>query len=602
MATTWRERARAQRPEARIVTTAAGRMIAYCGAESSLKILEGCPGAQYVAARQLKLAGQTPEATAWLLLPCDRTGGLLVETAGKVFRASDDYVAARRELLAANMEAAAFYPPPPEGLPNPFPHQVECFSETLIAFRDGKAGYGTFLDMGLGKTKLACDLSNAIRPTVCLILIQKITKDQWISAIRSAFPDAELIPLLGTIKSREEAIRALASRLEKGEQERPAVLLLNWDVLYRLEKPLLKLEGWLDLVIADEVTRICNRASQVSKAARKVAHAARWRVPMTGTPMTGDPGSLWAIYNFIDPTIFNLSYWDFMKRYCRLGGFTGWEFEGLREERVPELVEKMYANAYRQTKATVTDMPEKTYQVVELDMKREQREHYQRVAKEYGTTVELVKDGVVATGELTVASAIARTTRLQQIAAGTVPLTTLTIGEGEAQEVFGGGHREVESAKTAWVVEYCREQVETSDARGVVWVKFQAEADRVARELVAAGVKTAVIDGRTKEKDRARVLEEFKDLASDLRWLVINISAGAYGLDLPVADVMLMHSSTWNILERLQLEDRGHRIGRVRPYLVIDLILRGTIDAEIHKAYLKRMDLIQTLVHKGIAA
>jgi len=200
---------------------------------------------------------------------------------------------------------------------------------------------------------------------------------------------------------------------------------------------------------------------------------------------------------------------------------------------------------------------------------------------------------------LTVASAIAKVTRLQQIAAGVLPLTQLTVGEGEEAEVYGGGYKEIVSAKTEWVAEYCREQNENSDAQGVIWTKFQAEADRVCRELVAAGVEAEIIDGRTHQKDREAFLKRFSDRGNSLRWLVINISAGAYGLDLPAADVMLYHSSTYNLMERLQSEDRGHRVGRVRPYMIVDLVIRGTIDSDLYRAYREKLDLIRMLVSKG---
>lgn len=605
MSATWRERARAKRPEARIVETASGRAVCYCGTDAALEVLETCPGARYVSANQLRLAGEPPEAAAWLLLPCDRTSLLLVETVGKVFWASDDYIAARRELLAVDMAAAHLYPEAPEGLPTPFRHQIECFSAALCRLRDGAKGFSNWMDMGLGKSRWLADFMNATKPRVSLILIRKITRHQMACCVENVFPEATLVPLFGTLKERGEIIRGYAARLAAGEELPPIVFLLNWDVLYRLEKDLLKLEGHLDLIAGDEITKIANRTSQVSKSARKLARVCGVRIPMTGTP--GHPKNIWALMQFQDETLFPMSYWDFMKRYFHLGGFTGWEFDGFRPERLPELIDTLYRNAYRQTKATATDMPPKTYQVVELPMKREQRDYYQRVAKEYGATIEVpLEFGAVGVGELTVGSAIARTTRLQQIAAGILPLTTLTVGEGEEQQVYGGGYREIESAKTEWVVEYVREQVEVGDTRGIIWTKFQPEADRLHRLLAEAGVEAPILDGRTKDTDRnpvrKQIQDRFNDANSDLRWIIVNTSAGAYGLDAPLADVMLMHSSTYDILERQQLEDRGHRAGRTRPYLIIDLILKGTVDRDIYNAYQRDLSLISMYVNKGIAA
>jgi len=589
--------ARAARPEARVIEAGGGRCVVYVGGEEALKTLEASAGSRYVEARKLKLAEPTPGVATWLLLPTERVTFLLLETVGKLDRVNDAYLKARAEAVPVNLTFAEHYPPPPAGLPEPFKHQVECFSEALTALDRGEKGYGVWLDMGLGKTKLACDIMNALQPTVSLVLIQKITQQQWKNAIQSGFPDAELLILDGPIKERSATIKTLTTHLKAETKKRPVVLLLNWDVLYRLQADLTKLGTQLEVVIADEATKLKNRNSQVSKAARKLARNAKLRIPMTGTPMTGDPGDLWALFDFQDEDAFGLTYWEFMKRYCHLGGpFSEWEFAGLKRERLPELVETIYARAYRQTKAAVTDMPEKLYQKVDLELKGEQKEHYRRVADRYCTQVTL-EDG--RQGELTVSSAIAKVTRLQQIAAGILRLTSLTVGEGEEAEVYGGGVKEITSAKTAWVVEYCKESNETTDVQGVIWTKFVAEADRVQQELVAAGVEAEIIDGRTKQVDRERILDRFSDRETPLRWLVINVSAGAYGLDLPSADVLLYHSSTHNLMERMQSEDRGHRVGRVRPYIIYDLVCKGTVDVDIYRAYQEKTDLIRMLISKG---
>lgn len=429
------------------------------------------------------------------------------------------------------------------------------------------------------------DLARGLRARVTLILVQKITTQQWQCCVSNAFPEAECVALTGLVRGRAEIIRRLARK----KRDQPLVLILNWDVLYRLANDLAKFGDRLDLIIADEATRLRNRTSQVSKAARKLAKTARWRIPLTGTPMSGDPSDLWALFAFMDDRIFGRSYWDFVKRYCRLGGFTGWEFAGLIPEQLPELIEKLHANSYRATKATALDLPPKLYQTVRLEMEPEQARVYRELEKEYGVSVALEGGG---TGSLSVTSAIAQTTRLQQITAGILPLTEVEGGE----EV---SFKELPSAKTAWTVEYVKTTLEDTDAQIVVWTKFKAEVDRVAQELRAAGVEVEVIDGRVSDRKRAQALERYGNRENQLRVLLIQIQAGAYGLDLQGCDVLIYHSSSFAILDRIQSEDRGHRAGRKRSYQVIDLVLRGTVDEAIEEARRRRLDLMTMLTGQG---
>lgn len=581
--------ARHDTPQVRVVTGQGQSWVIYAGSEAALKLLEAAPAARYVPREALSLGPGAPTVATWLLLPATATSFRLLELVGKVAEADDAYLALRQEMLGRCEEFAHLYPPTPEGYPAPYPHQVECFSECLRVRAAGAGGFGCFMEQGTGKTRLVTDLMRHLKPRVALVLYQKITLHQWLCCLENIFPEARVETLIGPVKGRAARLREIARAPSDGT----TVLLLNYDVLYKLTAEI-GLISCLDLVVADEATRVRHRTSQVSKAARKIARKAKFRISMTGTPLGSDPGDLWALFDFQDPKVFNQSYWNWMRRYCKLGGFTGWEFIGLREEHLPELIDRMYSQSYRATKATVTEMPPITYQVVDLTMGAVQRRHYDAVAKEYATEVELENGN---RGRLEVTSALAQTTRLMQIAAGVLPLTSVEGDEGTEE------HKTlpIPSVKTQWAAEYAKEIIETTDSRGVIWTMFQAEANQVCIALGNAGVEAAIIDGRTRDKDRARILADYGNPDGTLRWLVINVAAGAYGLDLPVADVLIYHSSSYNILDRMQSESRGHRIGRSlsRPYLILDLVIKGTIDTQILEARKRRMNLIELLVSQG---
>lgn len=140
------------RAEAHIVSDREGsRWIAYAGPVSALTLLESAARG-YATAEQIQrynpgIAGPA----AWLLLPVERWGFLLAETCGKLEHVGSGYLETRKRVVGSHDKFAHLYPETPPGLPTPFRHQIECFSATLEAIERGGKGFGSFLEMGLGR-------------------------------------------------------------------------------------------------------------------------------------------------------------------------------------------------------------------------------------------------------------------------------------------------------------------------------------------------------------------------------------------------------------------------------------------------------------------
>lgn len=104
------------------------------------------------------------------------------------------------------------------------------------------------------------------------------------------------------------------------------------------------------------------------------------------------------------------------------------------------------------------------------------------------------------------------------------------------------------------------------------------------------------IDGGTSQKVREAIRVEYNKRNSKLRVLVCNIKAGAYSLDLKLADHLYYHSNTFNYRDRLQSEDRGHRLGRTKPYNITDLVMSNTVDIELMAAYRRKKNLADMIM------
>ena len=76
------------------------------------------------------------------------------------------------------------------------------------------------------------------------------------------------------------------------------------------------------------------------------------------------------------------------------------------------------------------------------------------------------------------------------------------------------------------------------------------------------------------------------------RFFVSNAQMGGTGLDgLQVAQTMIFFSNSFNYIERVQAEDRGHRGGMKGTLTIHDLIGMNTVDAKILRVLRHRKDI-----------
>ena len=128
-------------------------------------------------------------------------------------------------------------------------------------------------------------------------------------------------------------------------------------------------------------------------------------------------------------------------------------------------------------------------------------------------------------------------------------------------------------------------------ARGkvIVWCRFRRDIDNVMRALKGRAVR---YDGTVKRKEREDVLRRFRDRHDhEAHVLVANTACLSQGVTLTVATTMIYYSCGESLEQRLQSEDRFHRIGQNYPVHIIDLTARGTIDHRVIQILKKKYDV-----------
>ena len=59
---------------------------------------------------------------------------------------------------------------------------------------------------------------------------------------------------------------------------------------------------------------------------------------------------------------------------------------------------------------------------------------------------------------------------------------------------------------------------------------------------------------------------------------------------------VIYYSNNYDLENRLQSEDRAHRIGQTNKVTYIDLVVKGTVDEKIVKALRNKLDLAQEVL------
>jgi len=207
-------------------------------------------------------------------------------------------------------------------------------------------------------------------------------------------------------------------------------------------------------------------------------------------------------------------------------------------------------------------LPPKLYSRLLFDLPVEQRRVYDQLRKEY--MVEL-DNGTLVTAPL----AIVRITRLQQIACGYLP----NPDDSENPKLFYN-----DAGKNARL-QLLLERLEDTPHQAIIWCRFTHDVDSICRAL--GPPKCTRYDGEVKQKERDAGIDRFKE--GKVKFCVAKAASMGMGLNLPMAKSVYYYSNTFSYIERLQSEDRAHRLvgGGMGAVCYYDFVASRTVDEKI---------------------
>lgn len=196
--------------------------------------------------------------------------------------------------------------------------------------------------------------------------------------------------------------------------------------------------------------------------------------------------------------------------------------------------------------------------------------------------------GAEGTTPVIAALAITRLLRLQQITCGYLP----TDDEAEPVYTIPGPNRRLDLL--------C-DLIEESQHKVIVWARFQMDITLIMDALRERGISAVRYDGLVNDDERADAKARFQGERplyhngqvvgreavppeEQARVFVGNPAAGATGLTLTEAKTVIYYSNSFKLIDRLQSEDRAHRIGQTNNVLYIDLVAEDSVDEKVVEA------------------
>lgn len=332
------------------------------------------------------------------------------------------------------------------------------------------------------------------------------------------------------------------------------------------------------MIVCDESSRIKNHKATRTKKAFKLARECKYRLILTGTPITQGYEDLFAQFWFLDPDIIGMkSYVLFRNMYCIQGGFEGRDIIGYQNTNTLMRRVRDYCHVVTKEQA-LPDLPAKIYaSPIVVDPTPEQKRAMKQLEQEMSANM--------SGDELTVSTVMDRLTRYQQICGGFYPYDDEENNGFKVRPIEGG------NPKMAALLDLC-ESVWDSGEKAIIWARFRLELETIAQRLRDAYGAEAVVEfhGGVAESERAGNTERF-ETDRKCRFIVANAVVGGMGQTWVAATKTIYYSNTFSYEDRMQSEDRNHRRGQHNAVTYYDIVMSVRADTMILQALRKKGDV-----------
>ena len=481
--------------------------------------------------------------------------------------------------------------------------KLKPYQRVTLACNVVMGQFADLSEMGTGKTGVAIRTLQVLhaagrQPFPAVIVAPKsVVATTWPTELGKWAPE-----LSYTIISGDFAIAERRKRIA----QRNDVTIITWEMVrahsrvsgygsIRLTDTDTKVKELNELaprtVIMDEAGRLREPQSAQSRAVKWLAHQARYRYALTGTPVNNDDAALemWGILHVIAPewhphkTKYDERY--VLSGYSLFGGRVVMGLEPGYEPEFRSITLPLYRRVLKDM--VLQDLPQRLPDITRhTPMTPRQAKIYRQMED---LQIAQLNDLLVAKTPLVAL------TRLMQFAAASARIEERVDSKGQV-------HRDVmledPSNKVDDLVELLDEM---GDEPLVVAAESAKLIDLAEFRLNSLGITCAVIAGRVGLADRALAVQRFQ--AGEVRVILLVLKTGAEGITLTRSRVILFMQESWEPEENDQAVGRIDRIGaEVHASLqVIRQITPGTVEERKPKVLARKGRRIEEVLQDKAA-
>uniref|UniRef100_A0A8C2H8G0 SWI/SNF related, matrix associated, actin dependent regulator of chromatin, subfamily a, member 4a n=1 Tax=Cyprinus carpio TaxID=7962 RepID=A0A8C2H8G0_CYPCA len=411
-------------------------------------------------------------------------------------------------------------------------------------------------EMGLGKTIQTIALITYLMEYKrlngpFLIIVPLSTLSNWVYEFDKWAPSVVKVSYKGSPAAR----RAFLPILRSGKFN---VLITTYEYIIKDKQVLAKLR-WKYMIV-DEGHRMKNHHCKLTQVLNTHYLAPR-RLLLTGTPLQNKLPELWALLNFLLPTIFK-SCSTFEQWFNAPFAMTG-EKVDLNEEETILIIRRLHKVLRpfllrRLKKEVEAQLPEKVEYVIKCDMSALQRVLYRHMqAKGVLLTDGSEKDKKGKGGTKTLMNTIMQLRKIcnhpymfQHIEESFSEHLGFTSGVVQGLELYrASGKFEL--------LDRILPKLRATNHKVLLFCQMTTLMTIMEDYFTYRSFKYLRLDGTTKAEDRGMLLKNFNDPSFQYFIFLLSTRAGGLGLNLQSADTVIIFDSDWNP-HQIRLTFRSH--------------------------------------------
>lgn len=476
-------------------------------------------------------------------------------------------------------------------------------------------------DLGSGKTFSASGTIRHLHEKgedvfPLLVVCPNSTKVSWSRDFSTAFPGRKITVLDGTVAKRRKQFKEF-------EENGGEVLIINWESV-RSHSRLLHFGGTalkrcieckgvdenvkvtaceahqkelnsieFKSVIGDEIHRISDPSTKVSRAFKAATGDADIRIALSGTPINSTPDQLFSALNWLYPNAYP-SKVRFIDRFCDVsqnqwGGAT---VLGIKKNMEEEFFQGIDPILRRMPKDVILPFLPPVVRVrrdVEMNAKQ---------AKAYNQMKELMVAEYENGEILRAKSPLSKLLRLSQLASAYGEITLKDVPDPNSP--IPGTLRTEEvvtmADPSAKLDAFMDDLPDYGDSSVVVFAHHKQLVYLLSARFDKAGIKYGLITGDQDVYERQAYMDAFQN--GHIKYILVTLQAGGTGITLTKADTMVFLQRSYSMIDNIQAEGRSHRIGSEihDKITVVDYITKDTVDEAVVEAINAKKENLQFIL------